>query len=73
MLTKAARALQIAGKWLKGARLRGGSGTLSQRLVGVGYAQLCGDAEIWGDGVVPVASAHLEGAVQLRANSTSAP
>jgi hypothetical protein len=24
--------------------------------------QVCGDAEVWGDFIVPVASAHLEGA-----------
>jgi hypothetical protein len=27
--------------------------------------QVCGDATAWGDGVVPVPSAHLEGAEQI--------
>jgi hypothetical protein len=52
---------QVAGKWLKGARLRGGEGTLAERLVGLGYAQVCGQAEVWGDGITPVPSAHLDG------------
>jgi hypothetical protein len=28
-----------------------------------GCLQVCGDAEVWGDFIVPVPSAHLEGAV----------
>lgn len=52
---------QVAGKWLQGARLRGGGGTLKQRLVGLGYAQVCGEAEVWGDGIIPVSCAHLDG------------
>lgn len=28
-------------------------------------AQVCGDAEVWGDFIVPVASAHLEGATNV--------
>lgn len=27
--------------------------------------QVCGKAEVWGDGVVPEASAHLEGALNI--------
>ena len=27
--------------------------------------QVCGDADVWGDGVVPNASAHLEGALNI--------
>ena len=53
---------QVAGKWLKGAKLRGGSGgSLAQKLVGLGYQQVCGDPEVWGDGITPVSAAHLEG------------
>ena len=55
------RRRQVVGKWLKGARLRGGGGTLKQRLVGLGYAQVCGEAEVWGDGIIPVSCAHLDG------------
>ena len=49
------------GKWIQGARLRGGAGSLAQRLVGLGYAQVCGEAEVWGDGIIPVTAAHLDG------------
>ncbi|WCJ27684.1 alpha/beta-Hydrolases superfamily protein [Euphorbia peplus] len=35
------------------------------RFVGQGYKQVCGQADVWGDGVVPVVSAHLEGAVNI--------
>jgi hypothetical protein len=27
--------------------------------------QVCGDAEVWGDFIVPVASAHLDGAINV--------
>ena len=27
--------------------------------------QVCGQADVWGDGVVPEVSAHLEGAINL--------
>jgi hypothetical protein len=27
--------------------------------------QVCGDAEVWGDCIVPVASAHLDGAINV--------
>jgi hypothetical protein len=52
---------QVAGKWMKGARLRGSGGSLTQKLVGLGYQQVCGDPEVWGDGITPVPAAHLEG------------
>ncbi|XP_021895459.1 uncharacterized protein LOC110812885 [Carica papaya] len=39
--------------------------TLRARFVGQGYKQVCGKAEVWGDGVVPEASAHLEGALNI--------
>ncbi|XP_065853034.1 uncharacterized protein [Euphorbia lathyris] len=35
------------------------------RFVGQGYKQVCGQADVWGDGVVPEVSAHLEGAVNI--------
>lgn len=52
--------ITIAGKFIKGARIRG-EGTVQQKLVGLGYQQVCGDCEVWGDGVVPLPAAHLEG------------
>lgn len=51
----------IAGKFIKGSPLAG-PGSWQSRIVGAGYQQVCGDVEVWGDGVVPVVSAHLEGA-----------
>ncbi|KAJ9185687.1 hypothetical protein P3X46_005287 [Hevea brasiliensis] len=35
------------------------------RFIGQGYKQVCGQADVWGDGVVPEASAHLEGALNI--------
>ncbi|XP_059458056.1 uncharacterized protein LOC132187682 [Corylus avellana] len=35
------------------------------RFVGQGYKQVCGQADVWGDGVVPEVSAHLEGAFNI--------
>ncbi|KAJ8771347.1 hypothetical protein K2173_026524 [Erythroxylum novogranatense] len=35
------------------------------RFVGQGYKQVCGQADVWGDGVVPEISAHLEGAINI--------
>lgn len=42
-----------------------GSTTLQARFVGQGYKQVCGQADVWGDGVVPEMSAHLEGALNI--------
>lgn len=39
--------------------------TLRARFVGQGYKQVCGQANVWGDGVVPQVSAHLEGALNI--------
>lgn len=39
--------------------------TLRARFVGQGYKQVCGRADVWGDGVVPEISAHLEGALNI--------
>ncbi|KAG6472322.1 uncharacterized protein LOC122030490 [Zingiber officinale] len=39
--------------------------SLRARLIGQGYKQVCGKAEVWGDGVVPEVSAHLEGALNI--------
>ncbi|KAJ6693844.1 hypothetical protein OIU85_004612 [Salix viminalis] len=35
------------------------------RFVGQGYKQVCGQADVWGDGVVPEVSAHLDGAFNI--------
>jgi hypothetical protein len=39
--------------------------SLAQRLAGFGYEAVCGDPEAWGDGITPVPSSHLPGAVTL--------
>ncbi|GAB4839495.1 hypothetical protein Ancab_029019 [Ancistrocladus abbreviatus] len=39
--------------------------TLGTRFIGQGYKQVCGRADVWGDGVVPEVSAHLEGALNI--------
>ena len=39
--------------------------SIAQRLAGLGYGAVCGDAEAWGDGITPVASSHLPGAATL--------
>lgn len=39
--------------------------TLRARFIGQGYKQVCGQADVWGDGVVPEMSAHLEGALNI--------
>ncbi|KAJ9680108.1 hypothetical protein PVL29_019406 [Vitis rotundifolia] len=41
------------------------SPTFRARFIGQGYKQVCGQADVWGDGVVPEASAHLEGALNV--------
>ena len=51
----------IGGKWVQGAKLRQRDASITQKLVGLGYLQVCGEADVWGDGVVPLPSAHLEG------------
>lgn len=49
----------LAGKYLKGsANIR----ETAAWAVGLGYQQVCGEAEVWGDGITPVDWAHLDGA-----------
>lgn len=42
--------------------------TMRARFVGQGYKQVCGQADVWGDGVVPEVSAHLKGALNITLN-----
>ncbi|KAK3007481.1 hypothetical protein RJ639_013580 [Escallonia herrerae] len=39
--------------------------TFRARFIGQGYKQVCGQADVYGDGVVPEISAHLEGALNI--------
>ncbi|XWS58631.1 hypothetical protein CRYUN_Cryun08bG0051400 [Craigia yunnanensis] len=41
------------------------SPTFRALFVGQGYKQVCGQADVWGDGVVPEVSAYLEGALNI--------
>lgn len=41
------------------------SPTFRARFIGQGYKQVCGQADVWGDGVVPEVAAHLEGALNI--------
>eukprot|EP00898_Chlorokybus_atmophyticus_P006354 jgi/Chlat1/671/Chrsp104S01147 len=59
----------VAGKYTEGARLRDTQGresgvpaTVQQKVIGQGYKMVCGEASVWGDGVVPIESATLDGA-----------
>eukprot|EP00891_Asterochloris_glomerata_P003702 jgi/Astpho2/3702/fgenesh1_pm.00060_%23_5_t len=52
----------VAGKYIEGATLRQAGATVAQKLVGQGYKQVCGFADVWGDGIIPLDSAHLDGA-----------
>lgn len=54
----------IAGKYVKGVPLNG-EGGLKAKIAGAGYQQVCGDAEVWGDFIVPQPSAHLDGAINV--------
>ncbi|XP_062097365.1 uncharacterized protein LOC133803369 isoform X1 [Humulus lupulus] len=60
----------IAGRYIEGApffgnSMNGGKVSFRSRFVGQGYKQVCGKADVWGDGVVPEESAHLEGALNV--------
>ena len=52
----------LAGRWLEGVEEFGGAGDVAGFLVGQGYKQVCGSAAAWGDGITPVATAHMDGA-----------
>eukprot|EP00775_Hariotina_reticulata_P011612 gene11612-11756_t len=54
----------IAGRFVKGVQLNQ-EGTWLAKFAGAGYQQVCGDAEVWGDFIVPVPSAHLDGAINV--------
>ncbi|KAI8476904.1 MAG: hypothetical protein J3K34DRAFT_455504 [Monoraphidium minutum] len=54
----------VAGRYVRGVPLNG-EGSLKAKFAGAGYQQVCGDAEVDGDFIVPTCAAHLEGAVNL--------
>lgn len=56
--------ITVASNFVRGVKLNGQGGFLA-KFAGAGYQQVCGDAEVEGDFIVPVASAHLDGALNL--------
>ena len=57
--------ISICSKCIKGARFDAEGASLEEKITGQGYKQVCGEADVWGDGIVPIPSAHLEGAIQI--------
>ncbi|KAK9827302.1 hypothetical protein WJX81_002605 [Elliptochloris bilobata] len=57
--------ITVAGKWIQGSGLLQRGASVLQRVAGASYQQVCGRADVWGDFITPVESAHLEGATQL--------
>mmetsp|Transcript_15555 Transcript_15555/g.21489 ORF Transcript_15555/g.21489 Transcript_15555/m.21489 type:complete len:313 (-) Transcript_15555:201-1139(-) len=52
----------VTGKYVEGKRLGDNEASISSRVAGLGYKQVYGSAEVWGDGIVPVPVGQLEGA-----------
>mmetsp|Transcript_28742 Transcript_28742/g.48275 ORF Transcript_28742/g.48275 Transcript_28742/m.48275 type:complete len:312 (-) Transcript_28742:154-1089(-) len=52
----------LNGKFIEGRALGDGAASLGSRLTGLGYKQVYGSAEVWGDGITPVPIGMLEGA-----------
>lgn len=55
----------IAGKFVRGAALGAQGASALAQFAGAGYQQVCGEAEVWGDFIVPQPSAHLQGALNV--------
>lgn len=56
----------VAGTYLEGLapsveKVTSGTSELAQVMAGVGYMQVCGKADVPGDGITPVETAHLPG------------
>lgn len=56
--------ITIASRYVKGAELSSSDGWKA-KFAGAGYQVVCGETEVWGDFIVPVPSAHLEGAINV--------
>jgi hypothetical protein len=59
--TPQVRYTSVCGKYVKGRT----SGTLSERMAYRVYKDICGDGNVWGDGMVPVSSALLPGSQEI--------
>jgi len=55
----------ISGTCIQGTKFGDEDASLEQKITGQGYKQVGGNADVWGDGIVPKESAHLEGALQI--------
>lgn len=64
---KGVRVTCLAGKWLEGSA-EFEMASPQNFLIGQGYKQVCGYSDVWGDGITPVAAAHLEGADNIILN-----
>jgi len=53
----------VASKYIRGADSPGDG--FSNFLIGQGYKQVCGEANVWGDGITPLSHAHLDGALNI--------
>lgn len=54
----------VAGRYIEGSE-EFSPDNIQSFVVGQGYKQVCGFAGVWGDGITPVESAHLEGAENI--------
>jgi hypothetical protein len=55
------RYISVAGRYIHG----NASGSLSERFAYRIYKEICAEGDVWGDGIVPVSSALLEGSQQI--------
>jgi hypothetical protein len=54
----------IASNFVRGVSLSS-EGTVLAKFAGAGYQQVCGETEVEGDFIVPIKTAHLEGALNI--------
>jgi len=55
----------IVGRCIEGSSIAEEGRSVGEKITGQGYKQVCGSSQVWGDGIVPEQSAHLEGALQI--------
>jgi pimeloyl-ACP methyl ester carboxylesterase len=65
--TPQVRYTSVASKFIRGSS----NGSLRERFAFRIYKEICRDGEVWGDGIVPVASALLAGSQQLILDNVS--
>ena len=65
--TPSVRYVSVAGKSIRGSQ----TGSVAERWAYYSYARLCGEGQVWGDGLVPIQSAHLAGSQQITLDQVS--